>query len=107
LNERLINRYIIVGRWEGNAMIKVTDHRKGYWAEAPLEYKDLWKLTKTSLWLLYKKSSIGAERRALSDCLKTMANWIDQDKPPVNLLFIDLLAETEYMKERQKKCGRK
>jgi len=78
LNERLINRYIIVGHWEGSAMIKVTDYRKGYWAEAPLQKLDLWRLGVHSLWFLAKKLNTEGEMRAMSEALKGIVNLFDK-----------------------------
>jgi len=80
LNEKLINRFIIIGEWDGNIMIKVTDHRKGYWAEAPLTKEELWKLALHSLGMVEKNLIHSEEVQAFRNCLQGIADAAAREK---------------------------
>jgi len=78
MDEKLVNRFIIIGRWDGDNMIKVTDYRKGYWAEAPLTKKELWKLAMYALSRAWKCCVGNAEKEAFARCLAGLHKATDQ-----------------------------
>jgi len=77
MDEKLINRFIIIGHWDGKNMIKVTDYRKGYWAEAPVTKTELWKLAMYALAQVWKSCIVNGEKEAFKRCLAGLHKSMD------------------------------